>query len=156
VAPLTDLLKGNGKDFSFGNAQEAAFLKILVLFTSSNTPILRHYNQERPVLIEMNAPYFAIGAVLSQKFEDGKIHPCVFFSRKLSPSEFNYDIFDKEMLPIVYALQKWRHYVLGTEHKTTIFSYHQNLQYFTKMMKHNRKQAWWAEILLKFDFLIIY
>jgi hypothetical protein len=30
VAPLTDLLKGNGKDFSFGNAQEADFLKILV------------------------------------------------------------------------------------------------------------------------------
>jgi hypothetical protein len=78
VAPITDLLKGNGKDLSFGSAQEAAFLKIVVLFTSGYTPILRHFDQERPALIETDASDFAIGAVLSQKFEDGNIHPCAF------------------------------------------------------------------------------
>jgi hypothetical protein len=124
VAPITDLLKGNGKDFQFREAQEAAFLKVVILFMSGNTPILRHFDQERPSLIETDTLDFAIGAVLSQKFEDGKIHPCAFLSRNLSPAEFNYDVFDKEMLAIVYELQKWRHYVLGTEHKTTIFTDH--------------------------------
>jgi hypothetical protein len=156
VAPITDLLKGNGKDFQFREAQEAAFLKVVVLFTSGNTPILRHFDQERPALIETDASDFAIGAVLSQKFEDGKVHPCAFLSRKLSPAEFNYDVFDKEMLAIVYALQKWRHYVLGTEHKTTIFTDHHNLEYFTKKIKLNRRQARWAEIRLEYSFVIIY
>jgi len=156
VAPITDLLKGNGTDFTFSDAQEIAFLQILVLFTSGNTPILWHLDQDRAALIDTDASDFAIGAVLSQKFEDVKIHLCPFLSRKLSPAEFNYDIFDKEMLAIVYALQNWRHYVLGTEHKTTIFSDHQNLEYFTKKVKLNRRQPRWAEILLEFDFVIIY
>jgi hypothetical protein len=81
LAPITDLLKGNGKDFSFGEVQEAAILKIVVLFTSGNTPILRHFGQERPALIETDASDFAIGVVHSQKFEDGKIHLCTFLSR---------------------------------------------------------------------------
>jgi hypothetical protein len=40
VSPITDLLKGDGKTFLFGEAQEAAFLKIKILFTSGETPIL--------------------------------------------------------------------------------------------------------------------
>jgi hypothetical protein len=98
VAPITDLLKGNGKDFHFGESQETAFFKIVILFTSSNTPILRHFDQERPAMIETYASEFAIGAVRSQKFEDRKVHPCAFLSRKLSPAKFDYDVFNKEML----------------------------------------------------------
>jgi len=156
VAPITDLLRGNSKEFNFGEAQEASFLKIVVLFTSGMTPILRHFDQERPALIETDALDFAIGAVLSPMFEDGKIHPCAYLSRKLSPGEFNYNVFDKEMLAIVYTFQKWRHYVLGTEHKTTIFTDHQNLENFSKKVKLNRRQARWAEILMEFDFVIVY
>lgn len=40
VAPITDLLKENSKDFQFRDTQEAAFLKITVLFTSGNSHIL--------------------------------------------------------------------------------------------------------------------
>jgi hypothetical protein len=89
----------------------------------------------------MDVSDFAIGTVLSQKFEDGKIHTCACLSRKLSPAEFSYDVFDKELLEIVYALKKWGHYVAGTAHATTIFSHHQNLKYFTKIVKLNRRQA---------------
>jgi len=56
----------------------------------------------------------------------------------LSPAEFNYDVFDKEMLAIVFALSKQRHYVLSTEQKVTIFTYYQNLEYFTKTIKLHR------------------
>jgi len=156
VAPITDLLRGNGKDFDFGETQQMAFVNVVILFTSGNTPILRHFDQERPALIKTDASDFAIGAVLSQKFEDGKIHPCAALSRKLSPAEFNYDVLDKEMLAIVYALQKWRHYVLGTEHKTIVLMDHQNLEYFTKKVKLNRRQPRWAEVLLEFDLVIVY
>ena len=156
VASIRDLFKGNGKYSSFAEAQEAAFLKIVVLFTSGKTPILRHFDQERPALIEIDAEDFAIGAVLWQKFEDRKIQPGAFLSQKLSPAEFHEVTFDKEMLRIIDAVQMWRHYVLGTEHKSTIFSDHQNLEYFTKKVKLNRSQAKWAEILMEFDFVIDY
>jgi hypothetical protein len=66
VAPITDLLKGDGKNFKFGDEQEAAFLKITVLFTSGATPIMRHFDQDRPTMIETDASDFAIGAILSQ------------------------------------------------------------------------------------------
>jgi len=156
LAPITDLLRGNGKDFCFGEAQEAAFLKIVLLFTSGKTPILRHFDINRPALIETDTSDFALGADLSQKFEDGKIHPCDFLSRKLSSAEFNYDVFDKEMLAIVFALQWWRHSLQGSEFKTMIFSDHQNLSYFTEKVKLNRRQARWAEILQEYSFTNVY
>jgi hypothetical protein len=46
VATITDLLKGNSKDFQFGESQEAAFLTITILFTSGNMPILWQFDQE--------------------------------------------------------------------------------------------------------------
>jgi hypothetical protein len=62
-------------DFQWEDVQEAAFLKITILFTSGNTPILRHYAAEGPALLETDASDFAIVGLISQKFEDGKIHP---------------------------------------------------------------------------------
>jgi len=94
--------------------------------------------------------------ILSQKFEDGTIHPCDFLSRKLSPAEFNYNVFDIEMLAIVYSLEKWRCLLQGSEYKVTIFSDHQNLPYFMKKVLLNRRQARWAEFLKSYDFFIIY
>jgi len=156
VAPISDLLKGDGKNFVFGEAQEAAFLKITILFTSGATPIMRHFDQDRPAMIETDASDFAIGAILSQKFEDGKIHPVSFISKKLSDAEFNYDVYDKEMLAIVYSLEKWRQFLQGSEFKTTIFSDHQNLSYFTEKVVLNRRQARWALLLKGYDFVIVY
>jgi hypothetical protein len=78
----------------------------------------------------MDTSDFAIAVELSQKLEDGKIHPVRFVSRTLNPAELNYDIYDKDMLAVVFSLRKNRHYPQGAKHKTTIFSDHQNLIYF--------------------------
>jgi hypothetical protein len=141
VAPISDLLKGNGKNFEFGKAQEAAFLKKTILFTSGATPIMTHFEQNRPAMIETDASDFAIGAILSQKFEDGKIHPVSFISKKLSDAGMNYDFYDKEMLAIVYSLETWRQFLQGSEYKTIAYSDHQNLVYFTPKVTLNRREA---------------
>jgi hypothetical protein len=117
---------------------------------------MRHFDQNRPAMIETDASDFAIGAILSQKFEDGKIHPVMFLSRKITDAKFNDDVFDKEMLAIVYALEKWRQFLQCLEFKTTIFSDHQNLSYFTTKVILNRRQARWALLLRSYDFVIIY
>jgi hypothetical protein len=70
VSPITDLLHQD-TEFIWGDAQETAFLKITVLFTCGKTLILRHYDSDRPALLETDASTFAIAGILSQKFEDG-------------------------------------------------------------------------------------
>jgi len=84
VAPITDHLRGKSKKNIWAEAQEAAFLKITILFTSGKTLILRHYDPNRSALVETDVSDFALAAILSQKIEDGKQHPVSFISRKLS------------------------------------------------------------------------
>ncbi len=65
---------------------------------------------ESQFIVEVDASDVGVGAVLSQRsLCDGKVHPCAFFSRRLSPAERNYDIGNKELLAIRLALGEWRH-----------------------------------------------
>jgi hypothetical protein len=64
VAPITDMLKCDGKNFEFGEAHKAAYYKICILFATENTPILRHYEEDRPAMVETDASDYAMGAVL--------------------------------------------------------------------------------------------
>jgi len=155
VSPIPDLLRQDIK-FEWGEAQEAAFLKVIILFTSGKTPILRHYDPDRPALLETDALDFAIAGILSQKFEDGMIYPVRFISRKLNPAELNHDVYDKEMLAVVFSLWKNWHYLQGAVHKTTIFSDHQNLTYFKTAVLLNRRQARWSEELKQYNFQLLY
>jgi hypothetical protein len=152
--PITDTLKGDGRKFSWGPEQEAAFLKLKILFHEDNTPIMRHYEPDLPAVLETDSSDFALGAVLSQ-CHDNRLHPVAFLSKKLAPAELNYEIYDKEMLAIVCAFQEWRHYLQGAKHTTTVFTDHKNLEYFTTTKVLNRRQARWAELLSTYDFQIM-
>jgi hypothetical protein len=152
VAPITDLLRGKSKEIVWGDPQEAAFLKIMILSTSGKTPILWHYDPSRLALVETDASDFALAGILSQKFEDGKLHPLSFVSRTFSTAELNYDTYDMEMVAVVFALWKWRLFVEGAEHKTIVYSNHPNLTYFKIAVSLNRRQARWAEELLSYSF----
>jgi len=60
-----------------------------------------------PFRIEVDSSDFATRAVSSQQSTtDGKWHPVVFYSKSLSSVERNYEIYDKEMLAIIHALEK--------------------------------------------------
>ena len=51
---------------------------------------------------------FILEVYIVQKHEDGIQHPVVYYSRKLTPPELNYNIYNKELLAIVAVLKKWR------------------------------------------------
>jgi len=94
-------------------------------------------------------------AVLSQQSpEDNKWHPVAFLSKSLSPVERSYKIHNKEMLAIVRALEEWRHFVEGVEHRCEIWTDHKNLQYFMTAKKLNRRQARWSLLLAQFNFIM--
>jgi len=49
---------------------------------------------------------FILGAYLLQKHVDKVWHLVVYYSRKLTPLELNYNIYNKELLDIVVALKE--------------------------------------------------
>jgi len=75
--PLTELTKKeSGKEWGWNQEVEAAFRELKNRFTTA--PILAHFNPQKPVIIETDASDFALGAVLSQRNNEGRLHPVAF------------------------------------------------------------------------------
>ncbi len=70
-------------------------------------PILKIYQPRLPTKVKTDISDFALGAYLLQK-HDKIWHPVAYYSRKMTPLELNYNIYDKELLGIVTALKEWR------------------------------------------------
>lgn len=95
-------------------AAEKAFCELKKRFTSA--PILCRPDPSRQFIVEVDASDGGVGAVLSQRSEtDQKLHLRAFFSHKLSPTERNYDIGDREHLAVKLALAEWRHWLEGAK-----------------------------------------
>ncbi|MBW0574152.1 hypothetical protein O181_113867 [Austropuccinia psidii MF-1] len=94
---------------------------------------------------------YALGAVLSQISDSGK-HPIEFNSHKLIPAELKYEIHDKELLGIVWALKRWRAFLLSLSSPFEALTDHSSLQYFISSKVLTCCQARWAE----FHFSITY
>ncbi len=99
--------------------------------------ILAIPNEVDPYMVEADASEGAVGTVLSQK-QNGQWRPVAFMSKSLSTTERNYEIYDKELLAIMLALEEWRHYLMGAAVDVEIWTDHQNLQYFRQPQKLNR------------------
>lgn len=88
--------------------------------------------------------------------KDNKLHSVRSVSRKPALGELNYDVFDMEMLAVIFSITKWRHFFKGAQHKTIIYSDHQNLTKFKSTVKLNRRQSHWAEEFATFDYDLYY
>ena len=87
-------------------------------------------DQTRPFQIKTDALKYATRAVLTQLDSNGDRHPISFISKTFLPAERNYEIYDRELLAIIYALEEWQHYIQGSSHTTIILSDHKNLTYY--------------------------
>jgi RNase H-like domain found in reverse transcriptase len=74
-----------------------------------------------------------------------------FLSKTFTDMERRYEIYDRELLGIVWALKKWWHYIQGLGHTTLIHTDHRNLTYFRKAQKLSDQQARWSLFLSEFD-----
>ena len=90
-------------------------------------PILVFPDWKKIFHVHVDASSIALGVILAQPGEGGIDHPIVFASRKLSSTERNYTTTEREGLAMVYALQKFRHYLLGSHFK--MFTDHSTLKY---------------------------
>jgi len=153
VKLLTDLTK-KGIKWTWTPSCQDAFDKLKEIFTRG--PILTHFDDTRPTKLETDASDFALGAVLSQLYEDEKWHPVAFHSRKFSPAEINYEVHDKKMTAIVAAFKAWAYMLMSVDDQIFVYTDHQNLEYFNSTNTLNRRQHCWAEFLQPFNFKVIY
>ncbi|CAG7719774.1 unnamed protein product [Allacma fusca] len=95
--------------------------------------LLGHCSPNAPLSIMVDASDIGIGGVLHQHI-DGKILPLAFFSRKLSSSQLNYSVYDKELLAIYETIRHFRYMLEGrefqifTDHKPLTFAFQQKLE----------------------------
>ena len=67
----------------------------------------------KPFILKMDTSKWAIGATLLQKQDDGQIvHPCGYLSHALTQTEQNWQIYDRELYAIIYALDEWKYLLL--------------------------------------------
>ncbi|MBW0480402.1 hypothetical protein O181_020117 [Austropuccinia psidii MF-1] len=118
-------------------------------------PILSRFDPSLPTILETDASDYALGAVLSHISGSGK-HPIAFYSHKLLPAELNYKIHYKELLGIVWALKRWRAFLLSLSSSFEVITDHSSLQYFISSKTLTCCQAHWAEFVSESNFSITY
>jgi RNase H-like domain found in reverse transcriptase/Reverse transcriptase (RNA-dependent DNA polymerase)/Integrase zinc binding domain len=151
--PLNDLLK-KSTIWSWEVEHQTAFDQLKAAF--SMAPVLALYDYNRKTVLETDASDWASGGVLSQYDDEGVLRPVAYFSSKHSAQECNYEIYDKELLAIIKALEEWRPELQGTQEPFEVITDHKNLEYFTTTKALNQRQVRWSEFLSGFNFRIVY
>ena len=148
VIPLNELTK-KGVPFEWTNEREMAMQSLKKAIAQDVVPSFPVPGAK--LRLEVDASNYAMGAVLHQ-IVDGKPRPLGFFSKTMVPAERNYQIYDKEMLGLMRALEHWRHFLKNTPTQFDVWTDHSNLQYFREPQKLNLRQAGWYSTLADFNF----
>ncbi len=151
--PLNELLQKKTK-WNWSQRQEEAFETLKERFASE--PVLMMPDQGKPFILECDASKYASGAILSQMDQNGDKRPVAFLSQSFNQAERNYEVYDRELLAVMRALEEWRHYLQGGPFPVTVYSDHRNLGYFRQPQKLNRRQARWVVELSEYDLNLIH
>jgi hypothetical protein len=149
--PLTTLARKDVK-WSWGEEEGKAFNSIKKAITSA--PVLIQPNPDEPYYLETDASGVALGAILSQKGEDGRMHPIAFLSESFTPPQRNYDTHDKELLAIIRSFEHWRLYLEGTLIPIIVYTDHRNLQSWSASQVWNKRHTRWHITLSSFNYKI--
>ncbi|SLM34689.1 gag polymerase env [Lasallia pustulata] len=134
-----------------------AFKALKEAFMSA--PLLRYFDENKPMRVETDASAFTISGILTQQFKiDGHLHwlPVAYYSKKLLDTETQYGTGEQELLAIVEAMHHWRYYCQGARHSIVVLTDHANLVWFMTTPNLTKRQLKWAKKLAEYDFNITY
>ena len=141
--------------FTWSEDCQRAFEDLKEAFTTA--PVLAHYDPALETWVETDSSDFVSAGVLSQ-MHDGVLKPVAYFSKKMTPAECNYMIYDKKLLAIGKSFEVWRPEIASAapDKPVKVYTDHKNLEHFMTTKQLNRRQARWAEFLSEFNFMITY
>ena len=143
--PLISLM-AKGIDFTLQDEAKEAFEAIKEALIKA--PILQAPDWNQPFELMCDASNCAVGAVLGQR-RDNKPIVIYYASKTLVDAQLNYTTTEKELLSIVFALEKFRSYLLGS--KVIVFSDHSALKYLLKKKEAKPRLIRWILLLQEFD-----
>ncbi|WVZ85064.1 hypothetical protein U9M48_032026 [Paspalum notatum var. saurae] len=144
--PMTALTQKNAK-FAWSPKCEEAFGTLKKLLTTA--PVLAQPDITKPFDVYCDASGSGLGCVLMQ---EGRV--IAYASCQLRKHEVNYPTHDLELLAVVYALKKWRHYLLGNT--CHIYTDHKSLKYIFTQPELNMRQGRWLELIKDYDLEVHY
>lgn len=142
---MTQLLK-RGK-FVWSKEAQTTLDSIKTTMTFAHVLALPDYNQA--FVLETDASGVGIGAVLMQ---NGRL--VAFLSKVLTPRHQALSTYEKELLAIVMATQKWHYYLQGSHF--IIRTDHQSLKFLLEQRLSTMLQQKWLAKLMGFNYEICY
>ena len=118
--------------------------------------ILRHYNSDHKIVIEINVSNYVFKDILFQYDENEIFYSVTYFSKKHNSVECNYEIYDKKLMIIVYAFEKWWSKLEDFIYSVKMITNHKNLEYFMSIKQLSHHQARWSKFLSRFNYCIAY
>ncbi|CAN6712725.1 unnamed protein product [Malus baccata var. baccata] len=139
--PLCRLLQ---KEVAFEFTKECteSFKQLKELLTTA--PIIVPPDWSLPFELMCDASDYALGAVLGQR-KDKRPHVIYYASRTLNGAQLNYSTTEKELLAVVFALDKFRSYLIGT--KVIVFTDHAALKYLLTKKEAKPRLIRWILLL---------
>ncbi|KAL3530061.1 hypothetical protein ACH5RR_009383 [Cinchona calisaya] len=134
------------KKDQFHWSEEAIIAFERLKLSMSTTPVLALPDFSKPFIVETDAFYGGIGAVLMQ---DNR--PLAYLSKALSKKNFGLSIYE-ESLALVTAVSKWSHYLEA--HPCIIKTDHQSLKYLLEQNITTPMQQKWLTKLLGLNYEI--
>ena len=143
--PLTTLLCKD-KDFIIDEEGKRAFTMLKQALIEAL--ILQSPNWDLPFEIMCDASDYAVRAVLGQRLDKKPTAKC-YASKTLLKAQINYTTTEKELLAVVYALEKFWPYTLGS--KIIIYTYHLALKYLLSKKEAKPRLIRLVLLLQEFD-----
>ncbi len=122
----------------------------------SSISVLQHFDSKQQTILEINTSNYVKENILSQYDDKNVFHSIVFYSKSMILAECNYHIYNKKLLTIIQCFEHWRLELECIELLIQIFIDHQTLKIFMKNKQLTWHQVNYLNILLKFNFQIIF
>ena len=122
----------------------------------SSVSVLHHFDLKQQAILKIDASNYVKDEILSQYNDERVLHSMIFYSKSMILAEINYHIYDKKLLVIIQCFKHWWFKLKCTELLIQMFIDHQTLKIFMKNKQLSRWQVNYLNILLKFNFQIIF
>ena len=143
--PLSNLLN-KGTQFNFDESCLKAFHELKEKLIT--TPVIVAPNWKLDFELMCDASDYAVGAVLGQR-KAKVFHAIHYASKVLNEAQINYATTEKELLAIVYALEKFRAYLIGS--RVVIYTDHSAIKYLLTKPDSKQRLIRWILLLQEFD-----
>ncbi|GJT58018.1 reverse transcriptase domain-containing protein [Tanacetum coccineum] len=143
--PLTKLLEKD-TPFEFNDECQKAFEILKEKLTCA--PVIVSLNWNLSFELMCDASDFAVGVVLGQK-DVKNFHPINFVSKTLNLAQQKYTVTKKELMPVVFAFDKFRSYLILS--KTIVHTDHSALKHLFKKQDAKPCLIHWILLLQEFD-----